>query len=99
MSLFLTLIQNYSFKKLKKYKAYLAILAILPVNFDICYVKGYQDDHKPKTDLIAEVRLNIDADKVATGCAKITINTYLPTSPFAIYIKDDCIHLPPHKII
>lgn len=36
---------------------------------------------------------------IVTTCAKILINTTLPTEPFTIYIKSKYIHLTPHKII
>ena len=85
--------------KIKEYESYLAILSILPVNFDIAHIKGHQDDHKLRKDLANEEKLNIDADKIATTCAKLTLNIHLPTSPFAIYIKGEYIHLPLHKRI
>ena len=39
-------------------------------------------------------RLNIEADKISTTCATIPLNIALPTAPFAMYIKGECIHLP-----
>ena len=85
--------------KIKKSEAYLAILSFLPVNFAINHIKGHQDEVKPNKDLTIAEQLNIDAEKIATTCAKIPINIHLSSDPFAIYIKGKYIYLPPHKRI
>ena len=54
---------------------------------------------KTRQDLIISEQLNVDADKIATTCATIPINIHLPFVTFAIYIKGEYIHLPPHKKI
>ena len=85
--------------KIKESEAYLTILFFLPVNFAINYIKGYQDEIKPSQDLIIAEQLNVDADKIATTCATMSINIHLPSAPFAIYVKGEYIHLLPHKRI
>ena len=64
--------------KIKESKAYLAILSILPVNFAINHIKGHQDDVTPNKDLTITEQLNVDADKIATTCAKIPIHIHSP---------------------
>ena len=86
-------------RKIKESEAYLAILSILPVNFVINRIKGHQADVKPRKDLTIAEQLNVDADKIATTCAKIPINIHLPSAPFAIHIKRDYVHLPLYKRI
>ena len=85
--------------KIKESEAYLASLFIFPVNFAINHIKGYQYDITPSKDLTIVEQLNVDAVKIATTCAKIPINIHLPSTPFAIYINRDYIHLPPYKRI
>ena len=85
--------------KRKESEAYLASLFIFPVNFAINHIKGYQYDITPCKDLTIVEQLNVDAVKIATTCAKIPINIHLPSIPFAIYVKGEYIHLPPHKRI
>jgi len=45
---------------------------------------------------IAE-KQNADADTIATFCASKPIHIHLPSAPFAIFVKGEYIHLPPHK--
>ena len=85
--------------KIKESEAYLAIISCLLVNFVINHIKGHQDEIKPYNDLTIAEKLNIDADTIETTCATKPINIHLPSTPFAIYVKGDYIHLPPHKRI
>ena len=85
--------------KIKESKAYLAILSCLPANFIINHIKGHQDEIKPYNDFTIAEKLNVDADTIATTCATKSINVHLPSAPFAIFVKGDYIHLPPHKRI
>ena len=86
-------------RKIKESEAYLAILSILSVNFVINRIKGHQADVKLRKDRTIAEQLNVDADKIATTCAKIPINIHLPSAPFAIHIKRDYVHLPLYKRI
>ena len=83
--------------KIKEYVAYHAILSILPVNFAVNYIKGHQDDFKLSKDLTIEEQLNIDTEKIATTCAKISLNIHLSFSSLAIYIKENIYTFPRTK--
>ena len=83
--------------KIRESEAYLAMLSFLPVNFAINHIKGYQDEVEPSKDLTIIEKLNVDADKIATTCAKIPINIHLPSAPFAIYTKGNIFTFPHTK--
>ena len=85
--------------KIKESEAYLAILSCLPPHFVITHVNGHQDQKKSFHDLSVAEKLNIEADAIATSCATKSLNTHLPSAPFALYVKGDYIHLPHHKRI
>ena len=85
--------------KIKESEAYLAILSCLPINFVITHIKGHQDEQKSFQDLSIAEKLNVDADAIATSCATKSLNTHFPSALFAIYVKGEYIHLPPHKRI
>ena len=85
--------------KIKESEAYLAILSCLPANFEINHIKGHKDEIKPYEDLTIAKKLNVDTDTIATTCATKPINIHLPSIPFALYVKEDHIHLSPRKRI
>ena len=85
--------------KRKESEAYLASLSILLVNVAINHRKEYQDNVNYSKCLTIGEQLNVDADKIATTCAKIPINIHLLSTSFAIYKKGKYVHLPPHKTI
>ena len=85
--------------KTKESEAYLTILSCLSANFVIHHIKGHQDEIKSHQNLTITEKLNVGADTIATTCATKYINIHLPSTPFAIYVKGDYIHLLPHKRI
>ena len=87
--------------KIKESEAYLAVLSCLPTNFVITHIKGHQDEQKSYQVLTIEEKLNVDADAIATSCATKSLNTHLPSAPFVIYVKGECVyhHLWVNKIV
>ena len=68
------------------------ILQYLPDNFTIQHIFGHQDDKTQRKDLSIYVKLNIDADHLATNFAAIPINTHVISMFFAVYVKTKYIH-------
>ena len=79
--------------KIKEHEAYFALLPLIPKYFHLSHVKGHQDNLKSWDELTIPEYLNIQADLIATKKAKSPLNTPLPSSPFAIYIHQQYIHL------
>ena len=58
------------------------ILRLIPKQFSIQHAFVYQDSKISRSDLTAEAKLNIAANKISTTNAKLPINTHVISSHF-----------------
>ena len=79
--------------EIKEHEAYIALLAIIPKHITISHAKGRQHDIKTYKDLTIPERMNIEEDIIAIIKANPLLNISLLTTPFAIYVKTDYIHI------
>lgn len=74
------------YKRIER-EAYRVLLKISPPNFNILHIHKHQDDNNKYAELDILAQLNIETYALETTHSTTPINTYIMSSPLAIYLN------------